>query len=77
MDRTLLTGGIVLTGDPALGVLWPGDVLIEGERIAAVGASLVADGAQVIDVSGRIVMPGFVDTHRHTCQSIVGRFASD
>ena len=40
MDRTLLRGGIVLTSDPALGVLWPGDVLIEGDRIAAVGPSL-------------------------------------
>ena len=77
MDRTLLQGGIVLTSDPALGVLWPGDVLVEGERIAAVGPSLAPDGAQVIDVSGRIVLPGFVDTHRHTWQSIVRTIASD
>lgn len=60
MDRTLLRGGIVLTSDPALGVLWPGGVLIEGDRIAAVGPSLSADDAQVIDVTGRIVMPGFI-----------------
>ena len=77
MDRTLLKGGIVLTSDPAIGVLWPGDVLIEGDTIVAVGVSLEADGAEVIDVTDRIVLPGFVDTHRHTWQSIVRTIASD
>jgi cytosine/adenosine deaminase-related metal-dependent hydrolase len=73
----LLQGGIVLTGDATTGILWPGDVRIEGERITAVGPSLDAAGAQVIDVAGRIVIPGFVDTHRHTWQSIVRTIASD
>jgi cytosine/adenosine deaminase-related metal-dependent hydrolase len=77
VQRTLLRGGIVLTSDRSLGTVWPGDVLIEDDRIAAVGPSIEAGDAEVIDVTGRIVLPGFVDTHRHTWQSIVRNIASD
>lgn len=77
MARTLLRGGIVMTGDPALGVVWPGDVLVEDDRIAAIAPSIEAADADVIDAAGRIVLPGFVDTHRHTWQSIVRNVASD
>ncbi len=41
------------------------DVLLDGERIAQVGASLRADGAEVVDASGLIVAPGFIDLHCH------------
>ncbi|HEX4703717.1 MAG TPA: amidohydrolase family protein, partial [Pseudonocardiaceae bacterium] len=41
------------------------DVLVETGRIVAVGPGLAADGADVIDATGRIVLPGFVDAHRH------------
>src|SRR5712692_2199970 len=41
------------------------DVLLDGERIAQVGASLPADGAEVVDASGLIVAPGFIDLHCH------------
>jgi 5-methylthioadenosine/S-adenosylhomocysteine deaminase len=64
-DRLLLRGGTVLTVDPDLGDLPKGDVLIEGDTIAQVAPQIDAD-AEVIDASGRIVIPGFVDTHRHT-----------
>jgi cytosine/adenosine deaminase-related metal-dependent hydrolase len=77
MDRTLLRGGIVLTSDHTLGACWPGDVLVEAGRIVAVGPDLEAADAEVIDVAGRLVLPGFVDTHRHTWQSIVRGIASD
>src|ERR1051325_9185587 len=71
-DSTLIRGGYVLTLDPALGDLPNADVLIEGERIAAVGRGLTAGpDANVIDARNRIVMPGFVDTHRHTWQTPV------
>ena len=72
-DRTtLIKGGYVLTLDPALGDMPNSDVLIDGEKIAAVGPNLSAGPhANVIDARHRIVMPGFVDTHRHTWQTPV------
>src|SRR5262249_4129638 len=66
-QRVLLKGGVVLTMDPRLGDFEKADVLIEGSRIAAVGPNLPAD-APIIDASSMIVMPGFVDTHRHIWQ---------
>jgi len=51
--------------DPALGNFRKADVLIEGMKIAAVGPDLPVNGAEVIDASNMIVMPGFIDTHRH------------
>jgi len=41
------------------------DVLIEGERITAIGGGLSAPGAEVVDASGCYVMAGFIDTHTH------------
>jgi 5-methylthioadenosine/S-adenosylhomocysteine deaminase len=76
-DATLLRGGTVVTSARAGEVLAGADVLIVGSSIAAVGHDLEAGRAEVVDVSGRIVMPGFVDTHRHTWQSVVRNIASD
>jgi 5-methylthioadenosine/S-adenosylhomocysteine deaminase len=69
-DRILLRGGHVLTVDPALGDIPGGDVLIEGDTIAEVGKDIKAD-AEVIDATGDIVIPGFVDTHRHTWEAAI------
>ena len=76
-DRMLIKGGIVLTQDPALGELAGADVLIEGDRIAAVGHGLSADGARVVDATGDIVIPGFIDTHRHTWETSIRTCAPD
>ena len=76
-DRTLIKGGIVLTQDEELGELPNADVLIEDERIAAVGKDLAADDARVIDASGDIVIPGFIDTHRHTWETSIRTCAPD
>ena len=71
-STTLIKGGYVLSLDPALGDLPHTDVLIDGDKIAAVGKDLkVGPNANVIDARNRIVMPGFVDTHRHTWQTPV------
>lgn len=67
--RLLLRGGTVITMDAALGDLAPGDVLIEGERIAAVGARLEAGDAEVIDAAGMLVIPGLIDSHTHMWQA--------
>jgi 5-methylthioadenosine/S-adenosylhomocysteine deaminase len=70
MSKTLLRGGHVLTMDSQLGDLPDADVLIEDDKISAVRPGIEAD-AEVIDVSGRIVIPGFVDTHRHTWEAAI------
>ena len=64
--QILVKGGTVLSLDPKVGDFDSADVLIDGETISAVGPNLAArPGAQVIDASRAIVMPGFIDTHRH------------
>ncbi|GAA0913202.1 amidohydrolase family protein [Rothia nasimurium] len=64
-ERILFKGGTVLTMDSAMGDFAVADVLVEGSRIAAVGPNLSADNARVIDATGHIVMPGFVNPHQH------------
>ncbi|MDR7319921.1 cytosine/adenosine deaminase-related metal-dependent hydrolase [Catenuloplanes niger] len=53
------------------------DVLVEGKKIVAVGPAVRADGADVIDARGRIVMPGFVDTHHHQFETALRSFLSN
>ncbi|WP_020116651.1 amidohydrolase family protein [Streptomyces canus] len=74
--RTLLRAGHVLSMDPDIGDLPRGDVLIEDGRIAAVDREIGAD-AEVLDMTGRIVIPGFVDTHRHTWEASIRNVAPD
>jgi cytosine/adenosine deaminase-related metal-dependent hydrolase len=69
-DPILLKGGHVLTVDPELGDIPGGDVLIEGDTIAQVGRGLSAD-ADVIDATGNVVIPGFIDSHRHTWETAI------
>jgi cytosine/adenosine deaminase-related metal-dependent hydrolase len=76
-DRLTITNGYVLSMDSGLGELSPGDVLVEGGGIAAVGVRLEAGDAEVIDASGCVVMPGFVDTHRHTWQTALRAICAD
>lgn len=74
-SRLLIKGGTIISVDPTIGDL-VGDVLLERGKIVAVGPSIEAD-AEVIDASSSIVMPGFVDTHRHTWQAPVRTIGSD
>ena len=60
----LLKNATVLTMDEPQ-VIEHGDVLIDGGKIAAVGTDLAQEGCEVIDLTGRIVMPGLVDAHAH------------
>lgn len=77
--RVLLRGATVLSMDPAVGDLATGDILIEGDRIAAVGPHLgQADAGTVeVDLTGRIVIPGLIDTHRHCFYGQLRRVAPD
>jgi cytosine/adenosine deaminase-related metal-dependent hydrolase len=66
--RLLLHGGYVLSMDERVGEL-TADVLVDDGVIAAIGPDLNVSDAHRIDVTGNVVMPGFVDTHRHTWQT--------
>ena len=71
----LLRGGRVI--DPAQGLDGILDVAVRDGRIAAVGKSLAADARQTIDVRGRLVLPGLIDTHAHVYRYVSGRFGLD
>src|SRR5690242_8898643 len=70
--------GTVLTMDDAGTVLTDADVLVTGDRIAAVGAGLeVPEGTEEIDARGGIVLPGLIDTHRHMWQTAMRGYGAD
>ncbi len=70
---TILRGGRVI--DPASGFDGIADVALSGPVIAAVGPNLPADPrTNVVDVTGRVVIPGMIDTHGHVYQHVTGKF---
>jgi cytosine/adenosine deaminase-related metal-dependent hydrolase len=73
----LIKGGCVLSLDHAVGDFEQADVLVEGGKISAVRPSISAPNAEVIDASKAIVMPGFVDTHRHMWQGYLRNVLPD
>lgn len=76
-DKTLLKKGIILSLDKKVGNFLQADVLIDGAKIAAIGPNLKADGAETIDASNMIVMPGFIDSHRHVWEGILRNIGTD
>lgn len=75
MKKILLFGGRVI--DPANSIDTICDVLIEGDRIKAVGKLIDTEqvtGAERVDCSGKLVLPGLIDTHSHVYQYVTGRF---
>ncbi|WP_086826963.1 amidohydrolase family protein [Allokutzneria sp. NRRL B-24872] len=62
----LIQNATLIDTSPAPVVLRGHDLLVEHGRIAAVGVGLPTTGRSVVDGTDRIVLPGFVDTHRHT-----------
>jgi cytosine/adenosine deaminase-related metal-dependent hydrolase/ribose/xylose/arabinose/galactoside ABC-type transport system permease subunit len=75
--QILFKGGTVLTMDPSLGNFRNADVLIQGTKILTIGPDLAVNGAEVIDASNMIVMPGFVDTHRHIWEGLLRNVGAD
>jgi 5-methylthioadenosine/S-adenosylhomocysteine deaminase len=74
--RYVIRGGSVMTMD---GGEYPAaDVVVEGKKILAVGPGAGAGvGGNVIDATGRIVMPGFIDTHHHQFETALRSFLAD
>lgn len=71
--RTLIKGAAILSMDAHIGNILKGDILIEGAQIVGVGEEISSDGAQVIDAHNMIVIPGMVDTHRHSWEGQLRR----
>ncbi|ASW04788.1 amidohydrolase family protein [Rhizobium sp. 11515TR] len=75
--RTLFKGGTILAMDRTVGNLASGDLLVEGDRIAAIGPNLAVTDATVIDASDTIVMPGLIDAHHHMWLGAMRRMMPD
>jgi len=78
--RYVIRNGAVMTMDPSMpnkGEFPRADVLVEGKKIIAVGPNLQAGNAAEIDARGRIVMPGFIDTHHHQFETALRAWLAD
>ncbi len=75
----LLQNGVVFTreGYGTTQGFRKADVLIEGAKIAAIETTLTAGDCQVVDAAGMLVLPGFVDTHRHLWETSLRGIAGD
>ena len=65
MGQTLIRNATIVTMEPGIGDL-EGDILVDGERIVEIRKGIAAPGAEVVDGTGRIAMPGLVNAHIHT-----------
>ena len=59
--KRLLKGGVIVRGDGS----FPADLLMDGEKILRIGENLSSEGAEVVDVRGKLLFPGFIDAHTH------------
>jgi 5-methylthioadenosine/S-adenosylhomocysteine deaminase len=75
--RYVIRGGAVMSMDPNVGNFAKADVMIEGKQIVAIGPNLPSGGGTQIDATGRIVMPGFIDTHHHQFETALRSFLAD
>jgi dihydropyrimidinase len=71
--RTLIKGGTIVNADATT----TADVLVDGERIALIGADLDAGADRTIDAAGKWVIPGAIDVHTHMELPFGGTFAKD
>ena len=73
----LIKNGALVTVDPSRGLLPRADVHVRDGRIEAIGPDLQVAGAEIIDATDMIVMPGFVDTHHHMWSALGRNFVRD
>ncbi|PWB53935.1 MAG: N-ethylammeline chlorohydrolase [Anaerolineales bacterium] len=76
MARILIKGGYLITMDDEDHRLFA-DILIDGNSISQIGPHIDAPTEKVIDASGKLVLPGFVQSHIHLCQSLFRGQADD
>jgi cytosine/adenosine deaminase-related metal-dependent hydrolase len=76
-NNILLKGGCVVTMDAQNQIFEKADILIQGDTIAAIARDIEAEDCQLIDAGEMIVMPGFIDTHRHVWESVLKGTAGD
>jgi cytosine/adenosine deaminase-related metal-dependent hydrolase len=69
--KILIKGGYVATVDKSLGEIAGGDMLIDKGAIVQVGKNIHVTDAEIVDARNMLVMPGFIDTHRHTWSTIL------
>ncbi|MFF7388954.1 amidohydrolase family protein [Streptomyces scabiei] len=77
MSRTLLRGARVITMTPGRPDAEHLDILVDGDRVAALAENIEAPDAEVVDFSGRIVIPGLVNAHLHTWQTALRSVGAD
>ena len=77
MERTLIKCGWLVTLDPVLGDMRNAEILVQGNRIQAIGRKLDAAAEHVIDASDKVVMPGLINAHMHTWQTGMRGLASE
>ena len=71
--RTLIKGGTIVNADATT----TADVLVDGERIALIGADLEVQADRTVDATGKWVIPGAIDVHTHMELPFGGTFAKD
>jgi 5-methylthioadenosine/S-adenosylhomocysteine deaminase len=76
MASLLIRGGTILTMNDRLDTVH-GDILVRDGRIALVGRVEAGPSDAVLDATGALVLPGFVQTHVHLCQTLFRGFADD
>src|ERR1044071_8380979 len=77
MTESLLIKGATVIAMDAANRIFTGDVLVEAGRIAQMAQSLAAHADTTIDAHGRALLPGFVQTHVHLCQTLFRGAADD
>ena len=73
MGKMLFTGGTVVTADGS----FTADLLVEDEKIVAIGTDLSTGEVETVDASGKLVMPGFIDAHTHMSMPFGGTVTAD
>src|SRR5215472_15220315 len=77
----LFTNATIITVNPAREIITHGALLVEGNRIKALGKTdelrRIYRGDELIDLGGKLLIPGLIDTHVHVAQALIRGCADD